>query len=116
MYEYSGNIVKVVDGDTVDVLIDLGFGSYRKIRIRIKGIDTPEIYHPSCEAELIHGREAKQFVYNAIMGKNITFVSYKNRTGKYGRWLGDISYTNNGKLKLLTDELKKNGFEKKESY
>ena len=43
MYEYNCNIVKVVDGDTVDVDIDLGFGMWlRNERIRLYGIDTPE--------------------------------------------------------------------------
>ena len=43
MYEYKVKIVKVVDGDTVDVDIDLGFGMmYKKQRVRMKGIDTPE--------------------------------------------------------------------------
>jgi len=116
MYEYKGNVYKVVDGDTVYILADLGFGTYRKIKIRIKGIDTAEIYSPSCEAELQHGREAKQFVKDEINNKNITFISYKDKTGKYGRYLGDISYIKNGESFLLTEELLKRGFQKKEIY
>ena len=43
MYEYNVKVVKIVDGDTVDVDIDLGFGmTYKKQRVRMKGIDTPE--------------------------------------------------------------------------
>ena len=43
MYEYNVKITKVVDGDTVDVDIDLGFGmTYKKQRVRLMGIDTPE--------------------------------------------------------------------------
>ena len=43
MYEYKVSVVKVVDGDTIDVDIDLGFGMvYKKQRVRMKGIDNPE--------------------------------------------------------------------------
>ena len=42
MYEYKCELIKVVDGDTVDVLIDVGFSTYRKERVRLYGINTPE--------------------------------------------------------------------------
>ncbi len=43
MYEYKvTEIAKVVDGDTVDLVLDLGFGLYKKERVRVAGIDTPE--------------------------------------------------------------------------
>ena len=42
MYEYSATLIKIVDGDTVDVLIDLGFNTTKKERVRLLGIDTPE--------------------------------------------------------------------------
>ncbi len=116
MYEYKGTVVKITDGDTVHMMVDFGFGSYRKIIMRFKGIDTPEIYRPSCQAELEHGREAKQFLVDRILNKEVTFVSYKDRTGKYGRYLADIAYERDGQLILLTEELIANGFEKKEKY
>ena len=114
MYEYSGVVTKVVDGDTIDIRVDLGFGISNNIRVRFKGIDTPEIYRPSCNEELIHGRQARQFVFDSVMGRKITFVTHKDRKGKYGRYLADIAYTEDGELKLLTEELIKNGFEKKD--
>ena len=42
MYEYKCELIKVVDGDTIDVLIDVGFSTYRKERVRLYGINTPE--------------------------------------------------------------------------
>lgn len=116
MYEYAGIVVKVVDGDTVDVVVDLGFNIQSKIRVRLKDVDTPEIYRPSCDAELEHGRKARKFVDDAVYMKRITLVTYKDKKGKYGRYLADIAYTEDGELKLLTEELKKKGFEKKEKY
>ena len=42
MYEYSAQVLRVVDGDTVDVLIDCGFSTFKKERVRLYGIDAPE--------------------------------------------------------------------------
>ena len=116
MYDYTGVVTKVVDGDTIDINIDLGFGISNNVRVRFKGIDTPEIYRPSCDAELEHGREAKQFVYDTIMGKKIIVMTYKDKKGKYGRYLADIAYIEDDKVMMLTDEMIKEGFEKKEKY
>ena len=62
MYEYKCKMVKVVDGDTVDVDIDLGFGVWmRDQRIRLYGIDTPES-RTSDDKEKVYGLAAKDFV------------------------------------------------------
>ena len=54
MYNYKAKVVRVVDGDTVDLKVDLGFHISANERFRIKDIDTPEIWRPSCESELEH--------------------------------------------------------------
>ncbi len=62
MHEYKCEILRVIDGDTVDVDIDLGFGVWmRKERVRIHGIDTPESRTRDKE-EKIYGLAAKEFV------------------------------------------------------
>ena len=70
-YKYRGRVVHVVDGDTLDILVDVGFNISHKIRIRLANVDTPEIYRPSCEAELEHGREASKFVKEHCYGKEV---------------------------------------------
>lgn len=89
MYEYSCKIVRVVDGDTVDVDIDLGFGIiYANQRIRLYGIDTPE----SRTRDLIEkkfGLYAKQFLKSAL-GKTCTLRTHKDKAGKFGRILGEF--------------------------
>ena len=89
MFEYSCTIVKVVDGDTVDVDIDLGFGVWlKKQRIRLYGIDTPESRTRDLE-EKKYGNAAKAFVLAHLpVGETRTLITVQDKTGKYGRILG----------------------------
>ena len=89
MYEYKTKLIRVVDGDTVDVDIDLGFGVWlRDQRIRIYGIDTPEKRTRDLK-EKEHGLLATQFVIDHL-GETPTLLS-KGHEGKFGRILGDFS-------------------------
>ena len=98
MFEYSCTIVKVIDGDTVDVDIDLGFGVWlKKQRIRLYGIDTPESRTRDLE-EKKYGLIAKEFVQSHLpVGETRILTTVKDKTGKYGRILGKFkaydSYT-----------------------
>ena len=89
MFEYSCTIVKVIDGDTVDVDIDLGFGVWlKKQRIRLYGIDTPESRTRDLE-EKKYGNAAKAFVESHLpKGETRILVTVKDAVGKYGRILG----------------------------
>ena len=88
MYRYKVNVVKVVDGDTVDVDIDLGFGmSYKKQRVRMVGIDTPE----SRTRDLVEkkfGKASKAHLKSILESGDIELVSHDK--GKFGRILGDL--------------------------
>ena len=89
MFEYQCKIVKVIDGDTVDVDIDLVFGVWlKKQRIRFYGIDTPESRTRDLE-EKKYGLAAKAFVEAHLpVGSTRTLTTVKDKTGKYGRILG----------------------------
>ena len=89
MFEYNCTIVKVVDGDTVDVDIDIGFGVWlKKQRIRLYGIDTPESRTRDLE-EKKYGLAAKAFVLACLpIGSTRTLTTVQDKTGKYGRILG----------------------------
>ena len=89
MYEYRCKIVRVVDGDTVDVDIDLGFGVWmHKERIRLYGIDTPESRTRDLE-EKKYGLIAKQKIKDFMpVGSMQTLVTTKDKAGKFGRILG----------------------------
>ena len=88
MYEYRCKIVKVIDGDTVDVDIDLGFGmTYKKQRVRMKGIDTPESRTRDLE-EKKFGLASKEFLKEQLKDQEIELVSHDK--GKFGRILGEL--------------------------
>ena len=92
MYDYKAKIVKVVDGDTVDVDIDLGFGVWLKDeRVRLVGVDTPESRTRDL-VEKAFGLAAKEFVVNFVEQEGdieLHTASYDSK-GKFGRILGDI--------------------------
>ena len=93
MYEYDAFVNRVVDGDTYDVQIDLGFEltygrSKKGVRLRLRGVDTPETWRPTTEAEREHGERATQFVKDLIEGKFVKIKTYK--MGIYGRYEADV--------------------------
>ena len=98
-YNYDITIDKVIDGDTIDVTIDLGFGVKMKHRVRLYGINTAEI-HSSVLEERALGLQAKDYV--TLFAKNtgpFTMESFK--PDKYGRYLGKIYLGD----RCLNDEL-----------
>jgi|TARA_B110000908_G_scaffold171988_1_gene236932 micrococcal nuclease len=91
MYEYRCTVVKIIDGDTVDVDIDLGFGVWlKKERIRLFGIDTPESRTRDLE-EKKYGLKAKEYLTNMLNDEGgIRLKTRKDKEGKYGRILGEL--------------------------
>ena len=94
MYEYKATLLKVVDGDTVDVDIDLGFGvCLRNERVRIMGIDTPESRTRN-KIEKLFGIAAKKRL-EQLLTKDVVLKTFKSPDGedakeKFGRILGDF--------------------------
>jgi len=94
MYEYRVIVLRVVDGDTVDVDIDLGFGVWlRDERVRIMGIDTPES-RTRDKVEKVFGLAAKSRL-KSLLGKTAILKTQVNKDGedmkgKFGRILGDF--------------------------
>ena len=104
MYEYKCKVVKVVDGDTVDVDIDLGFGVWlRDERVRIMGIDTPES-RTSDKVEKVFGLAAKarlkELLKNGAVLKTQVNKDGEDMKGKFGRILGDFMVEDD---KMVTD-------------
>ena len=108
MYEYKCNIVKIVDGDTVDVDIDLGFGVWMKDeRVRIMGIDTPES-RTRDKVEKKFGLASKAKL-KSLLGKTGVLKTQVNKNGedmkgKFGRVLGDFLYKGKPVSKIMCRE------------
>jgi micrococcal nuclease len=111
MYEYYCKIVKVIDGDTVDVDIDLGFGVWlKKERVRVNGIDTPESRTRDKEEKkfgLISKNRVKQLlpVGSTQILKTESDRNGEDKKGKFGRILGDFVFTKSVDGGRLTDRL-----------
>ena len=108
MFEYNAKVKKIVDGDTADFEVDLGFNVYITIRGRFKGVDTPERGHKDwvkatqkC-SDLLRAEAIR--LHGDIRGmtpdvEELWVVIKTEKTGKYGRWLVEIDG--------VTDELAK---------
>jgi micrococcal nuclease len=109
MYEYRVNVLRVVDGDTVDVDIDLGFGVWlRKERVRIMGIDTPES-RTSDSIEKVFGIASKNRL-KELLGEEAVLRTQVSKDGedmkgKFGRILGDFMCVVNGETRTVSNVL-----------
>jgi len=104
MYEYRATIRRVVDGDTVDITLDLGFDILYNNRIRLLGIDTPESRTRDLEEKKL-GLAAKDRVKELCpVGSTVTVKTTKDGRGKFGRILGEIYVGDVNVNKLLVEE------------
>lgn len=88
LHFYKAIVVSHYDGDSWRLNIDLGFGSWlMNQRIRLYGIDTPEIRGEERQEGLISLDVVREW---CPVGTEVLLESYKDRSGKYGRWLGTI--------------------------
>ena len=103
MFEYKAKILRIVDGDTMDVDIDCGFNIHFKERIRLLGVNTPETYGVKKESEEYKaGILAKEFVVNLCpVGAEVVIKTQKDKKGKYGRYIAEIILDNGENLNAL---------------
>lgn len=87
-YIYAAKVVRIIDGDTIVLDIDLGLSVWRHdLRIRLAGVKAPELRQPG-------GKESREFLASLCPpASTLTVVTHKDRTEKYGRYLGTL-YTN----------------------
>lgn len=95
-WNFRAQVEEVIDGDTVDLLVDQGFRDYQSVRVRLKDVDTAEIYGTKKGSdEYEKGMKQKRFVEDFLSTDTedawpVRLESHRE-TGKYGRWIGDIS-------------------------
>jgi len=103
MYKYNATLVRVVDGDTVDALVDLGFDTWKKVRIRFYGMDAWESRTRDKE-EKVKGLAAKARVIELLDNADGKFILQSYGVGKYGRCLGELYIEDNNINQLLITE------------
>ena len=106
MYKYGAKLLRVVDGDTADVMIDLGFDTWVKARLRFKGVDTWEKRTRNKE-EKVKGLAASAFTKEHLERNKGNFIIQSYGKGKYGRVLAEIFI--DGEDKSLNQLLIENG-------
>ena len=100
-YRYKAFVESVYDADTVTLLIDVGFKTFRREKVRLYGIDTPEIKTKDLKEKRL-GLEARDFLRDLILLKDVTIETLKQ--GKFGRylvkiWIGEL-YVNDKLIEL----------------
>lgn len=106
-YVYNGRCIRVVDGDTYDILVDCGFAIYHKIRVRLRGVDTPEKYGKNaCE----EGKQISEEVNEILFDNEVMIRTYKNKPTSFNRWEADVFFKDeNGIVINLAKFLLANG-------
>tara|TARA_B110000263_G_scaffold163601_1_gene142442 strand:+ start:1074 stop:1427 length:354 start_codon:yes stop_codon:yes gene_type:complete len=102
MFNYNCTLIRVIDGDTIDVNIDLGFNIWHKGRIRMAGIDTPESRTRNKEEKVL-GLAAKSRLKELLKKKKLSINCTKEK-GKFGRILADVLANDININKQLMDE------------
>ena len=103
MYKYKAKLIRVIDGDTIEASIDLGFGLRYETTIRLYGINTPETRTRDLE-EKKAGIAAKDRLSELMEQCNYKFILQSHGVGKYGRCLGTLFIDDTNVNVLLLEE------------
>lgn len=113
MYEYSATVTRIVDADTVEMIVDLGFKMTTKGRFRIKGFDAPETWRPKCKEEKEHGELATKFASGLLLNKKVIIKTDKDPIGIYGRYVAEVFLEDGSNFaNIMINE----GFQKRDDY
>ena len=115
MYTYKCKIRSIVDGDTIDIELDLGFDIIMRERVRLIGVNTPEVYGQKASTEGAAGRIASEFTRQWFADRSsrgyFVYESLKyDARDKYGRCLGRISWVDNDYKESLNEALQLKGW------
>ncbi len=83
MYDYQAKVLRVIDGDTIDAEVDLGFHIKMVMKIRLAGINAPEM-------NTVEGKKTKAELITLLEDQTITLLTFKDKQEKYGRYLGVV--------------------------
>lgn len=106
LYIFKAKVLRVIDGDTLEMRIDLGFHTHTVRKVRLLGVDTPE-------RGQVNYNEAKAFTTNTVLGKDVYVLTYQ--ADAFGRYLADVWYRVCDNEYRLSHELTVRGFVKEGS-
>lgn len=123
-WQWISEVKRIVDGDTMDLMLDKGHNDFKKMRVRIVDIDTPETWRPTTEAERKHGEEATKRANElmpvltcescgCVTGTKVLLETFKTRASIYGRYDGKITLDDGRVYAVIMIE---EGFEKRDDY
>jgi len=114
---YRATVLRVLDGDTFEAMIELGFRVHTKQRIRVLKLDTPESFRPRNEFEKAHGEQAKEYATALLLDRNVILEVERTRNGNIkttlSRYLASVRLPDGRDFAEVMVEA---GFEKQESY
>ena len=124
LWWYKARVLNVVDGDTIDLMVDAGFEIYAKKRVRLYGIDTPEVYGVKKDLEeYAAGKKASAFTeeWCTRQADVVLIRSHDGRalgaaSGKYGRWIVEVFPVGVSPSQSLNAELVSRGLAEAKSY
>ncbi|MFK7678649.1 thermonuclease family protein [Bacillus sp. Wb] len=99
-YFYNAECIRVIDGDTAEVNLDVGFNFSTKQKIRFLGVNTPERHQ-------VGYSEATNYTAQKILGKSLLIRTVEKDS--FGRWLADVYYHDDGEFRSLNNELLEKG-------
>ena len=108
MYKYKATIIRVVDADTVDAQVDVGFSITITHRFRLFNYDAPETWRPLTESEKTHGYKATKRATELLLNKTLNITTEKD-IGIYGRYICSIELEDG---KDFVTVMKEEGYEK----
>ncbi|VGO22717.1 thermonuclease family protein [Pontiella sulfatireligans] len=113
LYHYKALITAAYDGDTVTAELDLGLkAAIKGEKLRLHRINTPEVRGP----EKVAGKVSRDYLRSRILGQTVLVETFKDKRGKYGRYLAEIWLPENGGYTNINDELVAQGFAEYKEY
>jgi len=112
MYTYKAKVIRILDGDTFEAEVDLGFSIIARHIFRVEGIDTPETWRPRNEKERQHGLKATARATELLLTDDIIIKTHKH-TSIYGRYSARVSLSDG---RDFTNIMLKEGFQKLDEY
>lgn len=104
-YRYRAKIIKAYDGDTVTAIVDLGMNTHRIEKLRLHGINAPEVRGDERKA----GKASRDYLRKFILGRDVVIETTKDKKGKYGRYIAKIFVKSGDQMLNVSDTLVASG-------